>query len=60
MANVKREYFGFVRAMDEYNRIVIPPELRNELGLKPKDNVELKLVILNKKTKVVEISKKGE
>ena len=36
MANAKREYFGFERVMDEQGRILIPPELRKALDLKPK------------------------
>ena len=55
----KREYFGFTRVMDEHNRVIIPPELRKELGINAKDELELKLVILNKTKKVIEISKKG-
>ena len=60
MANTKREYVGLIRVMDTQNRVMIPPELRQELGLNPKDELELKLVILNKTKKVIEISKKGE
>lgn len=60
MPKVQRQYFGFTRAIDGQGRILIPPELKKELNLNAKDEVELKLVIINKKQKVIEISKKGE
>lgn len=54
-----RDYIGITRNLDQLGRVVIPVEFRRELGIELGDELEIKLVQLNKKDKVIEITKKG-
>ena len=55
----KREYVGFTRKVDNNNRIIIPCEIRELLNINPNDELEFKVVELDKKERVIEIKKKG-
>lgn len=58
--NNKREYIGITRQVDQLGRIVIPVEIRRELDIDLGEELEIKIALLNKRTKVIEIRKKGE
>lgn len=55
---MKRKYFGITRPLDRCGRVVIPAEYRKELDINPEDELELKIVIVEKNKKVIEIMKK--
>lgn len=59
MAN-QREKIGIVRKIDSLGRISIPAEYRRELNIEIDDELEISLVLLSNKEKVIEIRKKGE
>lgn len=56
----KREYIGFTRVVDANNRIIIPSEIRDLFGIKPNDELEFKVVQIDRKRKAIEITKKGK
>lgn len=60
MPRKEREYIGFSRVMDNNNRIVIPVEIREFFNINPKDELEFKIVRINKTKYVIELTKKGE
>ena len=55
----QRECVGVVKIIDSLNRIIIPSDMRKEIGVNAGDEVEVRIVQLNKKEKVIEIRKKG-
>ena len=54
-----KEVIGLTKTVDKLGRIVLPNDYRKELGINENVEVELKLVLINKKNKVIEIRKKG-
>ena len=58
---MKRDKIGIIRKVDELGRIVIPKEMRNQLGIDIGTNVEISMVKIqndkNSKEYVVELRK---
>ena len=55
-----RESIGITRKVDVVGRISIPAEYRRELNIDVEDELEIRLVLLSNKEKVIEIKKKGK
>lgn len=56
----QREAIGIIRKVDVVGRISIPAEYRRELNIEIDDELEISLVLLSNKEKVIEIRKKGK
>lgn len=56
----QRETIGIIRKVDVVGRISIPAEYRRELNIEIDDELEISLVLLSNKEKVIEIRKKGK
>lgn len=56
----QREHIGIIRKLDVCGRVSIPIEYRKELNIDIDDELEISLVLLSNKEKVIEIKKKGE
>ena len=56
----QREKIGIVRKIDNLGRLSVPAEYRRELNIESDDEVEISLVLLQNKEKVLEIKKKGK
>ena len=55
-----RESIGITRKVDVVGRVSIPAEYRRELNIDVEDELEIRLVLLSNKEKVIEIKKKGK
>ena len=55
---MKRNYVGITRPLDRAGRVVIPSEIRKELNINPDDILEIKIAVVEKNKKIIEITKK--
>ena len=60
MKKNERKSIGITRPLDKAGRVVIPSEIRKELDIIPDDILEIKMVVIDKNKKVIEITKKEE